>query len=258
MSKTTMNSTEPAFWLDDQPVSTAEVMSVLRKELKLPELVTNLVLERALSEVTLPPEFEDKLMLDFREQQQLKSDEAFADFLQKNHITGQMLKQSLSRPHRVVQYREERWGPRANSLYLKHKDRYDRISYRRLESGNADVMQEVFFRLKEKEDSWETMARHLQEKSLIFPGAPAEADARQKVLATQIEPALLAALRKAGPGVVIQPMPFAAGNVVVAELDSIEASRFDEELRTLILRQECDNWLQEECRRMLDKLQVPT
>ena len=251
MSNSTMTQTDAALWLDDQPVSSAEVMAVLRKEGKLPELVRNLVLDRTLSQVRLAPEREAELIRDFREQQKLETEEAFADFLQKNHITEPLLQQTLSRPHQVVQYREERWGPRANSLYLKHKDRYDRIHYRRLQSGNADVMQEVFFRLKDNEDSWETMARQ-------FPGAPANADARQKgIPAAQIEAPLLAALRKAGPGVVIRPLRLNASTVVVAELESIEASRFDDELRTLILRQEFDSWLQEECSRMLNKLQVP-
>ena len=246
-----MTQTDAALWLDDQPVSTAEVMAVLRKERKLPQLVKNLVLDRTLSQVTLAPEKVSELVRDFRQQHKLDSDEAFADFLQKNHISETLLKQSLSRPHQVVQFREDRWGPRANSLYLKHKDRYDRIHYRRLQSGNPDVMQEVFFRLKDKEDSWETMARQ-------FPGAPANADARQKgIQATQIEAPLLAELRKAGPGVVIRPLRLNASTVVVAELESIEASRFDDELRTLILRQEFDSWLQEECSRMLSKLQVP-
>ena len=251
MSNSTMTQTDAALWLDDQPVSTAEVMAVLRKERKLPELVRNLVLDRTLSQVRLAPEREAELIRDFRQQQKLESNEAFADFLLKNHITEPLLQQTLSRPHQVVQYREERWGPRANSLYLKHKDRYDRIHYRRLQSGNADVMQEVFFRLKDNEDSWETMARQ-------FPGAPANADARQKgIPAAQIEAPLLAALRKAGPGVVIRPLRLNASTVVVAEMESIEASRFDDELRTLILRQEFDSWLQEECSRMLNKLQVP-
>ena len=251
MSNSTMHQTDAALWLDDQPVSTAEVMAVLRKEGKLQELVRHLVLDRTLSQVTLAPEREANLVRDFRQQQKLESDEAFADFLQKKHITETLLQQTLSRPHRVVQYREERWGPRANSLYLKHKDRYDRIHYRRLQSGNADVMQEVFFRLKDKEDSWESMARQ-------FPGAPANADARQKgIPATQIEAPLLAAMRKAGPGVVIRPLRLNASTVVVAELESIEASRFDDELRTLILREEFKSWLQEECSKMLNKLQVP-
>jgi len=255
MSDTTITSMEtaaaPALWLDGQPVSTSEVMAVLRKERKLPELVKNLVLDRTLSQVKLADGREDELLHNFRQQQKLESDEAFTDFLQNSHITEPLLKQSLSRPHRVVQFREERWGPRANSLYLKHKDRYDRISYRRLQSGNADVMQEVFFRLKDREDSWETMARQ-------FPGAPPDADALLKgIPAAEMEAPLLAALRKADPGVVIRPLRLNPSAVVVAELESIEASRFDDELRTRILRQEFDSWLQEECERMLNKLQVP-
>ena len=41
------------------------------------------------------------------------------------------------------------------------------------------------------------------------------------------------------------------------ELECIEASRFDDELRAAILREEFDSWLQEECIRMLNKLKVP-
>ena len=246
-----MKSADAALWLDDQPVSTGEVMAVLRKERKLPELVKSLILDRNLNQITLAAEFEEELVRDFRLQQKLESDEAFSDFLQKNHITVALLQQTLSLRRRMMQYREERWGPRANSLYLKHKDRYDRISYRRLQTSNADLMQEVFFRLKDKEDSWETLARQ-------FPGAPADADALESAIpAAQIEAPLLEAMRKAGPGVVIRPLRLNPSTVVVAELEHIEASRFDDELRALILREEFDSWLEEECIRMLKKLKVP-
>ena len=86
-----MSPTDAALWLDDQPVSTAEVMAVLLKERKLPELVRNLVLDRTLGQVTLPPEREAELVREFRQQQKLESDEAFADFLQRNHITETLL-----------------------------------------------------------------------------------------------------------------------------------------------------------------------
>ena len=64
-------------------------------------------------------------------------------------------------------------------------------------------------------------------------------------------------MRKAGPGVVIRPLRLDANTVVVAELERIEASRFDDALRAAILREEFDSWLQEECIRMLNKLKVP-
>ncbi len=251
MSDSTMTQTDVALWLDDKPVSTAEVMAVLRKEHKLQDLVKNLVLDRTLRQVKLPNGREEELVNNFRGQQNLESDEGFSDFLQRNHMTLSLLQESLSRPERVVQFREERWGPRANSLYLKHKDRYDKITYRRLQAANADIMQEVFFRLKDKEDSWETLARQ-------FPGAQADANARQvSIPSGSIEPPLLEALRRAGSGVVIKPLRLNNNTVIVAELESIEASRFDDELRTLILRQEFESWLKEECIKMYQKLQVP-
>ena len=49
-------------------------------------------------------------MREFRQQQKLESDEAFTDFLQKNYISETLFRQTLSRPHQVVQFREERWG----------------------------------------------------------------------------------------------------------------------------------------------------
>ena len=246
-----MTSTDIALWLDDEPISISKVMAVLRKERKLPELVRNLVLDKVLSQTKINPEHEVELINDFRQQQQLEDDEAFANFLQKNHINEELLQQILSRPIRVVQFREERWGPRANSLYLQQKESYDKIYYRRLESSNADVMQEVYFRLKDEEESWETLARQ-------FHGAPANADARCNAIpAREIETPLLAALRKSGPGVVCRPLQLNSNTVVVAELERIESSQFDEELRTIILRKEFENWLEEESSRMLNKLQVP-
>ena len=251
MRESNMTKTEAPLWLNDQPVSISEIMAVLRKERMLPELVKNLVLDRTLSQVKISPERETALMHEFRQMQKLESDEAFADFLLKNNITEQLLQQSINRPHLVVQYREERWGPRANSLYLKHKDRYDRISYRRLQSGNADVMQEVFFRLKDKEETWETMARQ-------FPDSHANSAAlHTEIPSAEIEAPLLAELRNAGPGVVIRPLRLSESTVVVAELEKVAASRFDEELRSQILRQEFESWLQGEYSRMLNKLQLP-
>ena len=48
--------------------------------------------------------------------------------------------------------------------YLKHKEQFDLVTYWRLESSNQDLMQEIYFRLKDKEESWDSLARQ-------FPGA---------------------------------------------------------------------------------------
>lgn len=234
-------------WLDDQPISGKSVMDVLRRTGQISSLVQALVLDQTLSEVSLEPGQEDSLLKEFREEQKLENEESFQTFLNNNQLTEQLLRSTLTRPYKIVKYREKRWGTRANSLYLKHKDSYDLVSYRRIESNNSDVMQEVFFRLKDKEDSWETLSRQV-------PGAKPNADGRiGPIPVAQLEPKILAALRNSRPGKVIRPIAV-EGKTVVVELDRFEASTFDDELRIKILQQEFSAWLQEECTRIMSML----
>ena len=250
MSKDSKKSADTVLLLGEQPVSGMEVIAALSKERKLSDLVKRLVLDRILSTVEFSTTREEELLNNFRQKNNLESDESFLDFLQKNYITEALFREELIRPHRVVKFREERWGPRANSLYLKHKERYDSMTYRLLQSDNADIMQEVYFRLKDKEDSWDNLAKQ-------FPNAGPESDARMNSMpVADIEPALVEALRKAGPGIVIKPLQINTGRVVVAELESIEASRFDEKIRNLIIRQEFESWYTEECNKALSRLKV--
>ena len=236
-----------ALWLDDKPISGTLVLDALRSKGQVASLINELILNETLSHTKLDSDLEKDLLENFRIEKKLESEENFQDFLCKNQLTELILLNSLTRPHKVVRYREERWGPRANSLYLKHKDRYDIVTYRRLQSGNADVMQEVFFRLKDREDSWETMARQ-------FPGAKPDSDARVGPIAvTQLEPAILEAIRRSTPGAVLRPI-HVQDQVIVVQLEKFEASTFNDELRTRILREEFEEWLRDECSKMMSKL----
>ena len=227
-----------------------DLVDLLRRTGQLPNLLREWVLDQALADVALEEGEEDRLITDLREGNGLTSDEAYSSFLQQRQLNDALLRQSLSRPHKVVRYREERWGPRANSLYLQHKDRYDRISYRRLQSCDADVMQEVYFRLKDREESWESLARQFQ------PGNP-EANALEgPVTVASVEPELLAELHRAGPNRLLKPLQL-GDQVIVAELEQVLPAEFNEELRTQLLRDAFETWLSEECSRMLGSLEFP-
>jgi hypothetical protein len=240
----------PVLLLDDQPITADQMLGLLRRQGQIPSLVRELVLDQALATVELSPEEEEQHLQAFRSERQLGSEEAFVGFLQASSLDEQLLCQMVTRPERVVRYREERWGPRANSLYLKHKERYDLVTYRRLQCANADVMQEVFFRLKDREESWESLAQQ-------FAGGDPNATGRVgPVPVGSLEEPVLSALRQQGPGRVCRPISL-GDQVVVAELEAFQPSEFNEELRTRILREEFETWLQEECSKMLNKVTYP-
>jgi len=149
-----------------------------------------------------------------------------------------------------LHYREERWGPFTQSLYLQHKDQFDLVSYYRLESSNADVMQEIYFRLKDGEESWDGLARQ-------FPGAPADATALQgPISVAEVEAPILEVLRESETGRVLRPLRVGSQTVVTA-LEKFQPSTFGDEVRTALLRQAFDEWMTQECSKMLNKIRFP-
>ena len=245
-----MVSTTAALLMDDQPISISAVVNVLRRQNQIGSVVQELVLDQALNEVKLSAGEEAGLVDEFRKQQKLESEEAFVAFLQTRQLDANLLLQMVSRPHKIVRYREERWGPRANSLYLQHKERYDLIVYRRLQCADADVMQEVYFRLKDREESWESLAQQFNRGNTSATGRIGP------VPVGTLEEAVLSALRQQGPGRVCRPINLGK-QVAVVELETFQPSAFNDELRTRILREEFEQWLQQECSKMLSKLTYP-
>ena len=63
---------------------------------------------------------------------------------------------------KIEKFKEERWGNRFNSLYLKNKDKFDQYTYKFLGLENGNAMKEVYFRLKDGEETWETMAEQFK------------------------------------------------------------------------------------------------
>jgi hypothetical protein len=241
---------DPLLFVDDRPVASQDLLGLLRRNGQLTSLLQEWILEDCLKDVSIPADQQQQFLAEFRSQQGLESEEAYVAFLQQRMLNEDLVLQMLSRPHKVVGYREERWGPRANSLYLQRKDRYDRILYRRLQAGNADVMQEVYFRLKDGEENWESLARQ------INPSDPEATGLVGPVAVNQVEPELLNQLRAAGEGKLLRPLQI-GGNTVVAQLEEVLPSEFNEELRTQLLRESFDEWLADECSRMLQKVTFP-
>ena len=241
---------DPLLLLDERPFTGEDLLALTRRNGQLQTLLRDWILDQVLVEIDIPAEEQNQLLKDFKDQHQLASEETYIAFLQQRLLDETLLLAMISRPQKVVRYREERWGPRANSLYLQHKERYDQIRYRRLQAANADVMQEVYFRLKDREETWESLARQ------VNPSDPAATGMVGPIAVSQVEPTLLSQLRQAGEGKLLRPIVL-GGQTVVAQLEEVIPSEFNDELRTLLLRDAFDEWLGEECSRMLQKVNFP-
>ena len=83
--------------------------------------------------------------------------------MKEKKIDRKILIDILSRPEKVVRYRNERWGEQINTLYLQNKEKYNLVTYNLLEANDIDVMYEVYFRIKDKEETWSDIAKKFPE-----------------------------------------------------------------------------------------------
>ena len=202
------------------------------------------MIENAIKDTTLEKESEKKIFNEYLKSEGVNNDDQYAEYLNEWHLSDEICKNLALRPYKIIKYREERWGPVAQSIYLRKKEQFDMATYYRLEANNQNIMQEVYFRLKDGEESWDQIAQQ-------YHGAnPNTTALRGPIPVGSIERPILEALRSSGAGKVQKPIPI-GGRSVIVSLKEFKSSTYDNEIREEILRQEFDSWVQTETKKCL-------
>ena len=234
------NQGELRILIENKRLDQRELINLLRKQGGIPRLIQDWVLDKTLSEVVVEEAKIDELINKYKESNKLESDEEYKRHLELRYFDESILIKTLIRPYQIVQYREARWGQVTRSLYLKYKERFDLMTYYRLEAENANVMQEVYFRLKAKEESWDELARQM-------PNYPLGKSALTgPIPVSKVELPIRVALRQSEPGEIAKPIQIGNKTVVVALIE-FKPSSYGDEVRTSLLQQAFDEWFRQEC-----------
>ena len=223
--------------IEGERVTEEELLKAIRKTGMLKELIKEVYLERTLSKINVKEETIEEQILQYKENNGLNDEHRFKEHLKSLSLSQSLFREILSRPSKIVLYRNERWGDHVNSLYLKNKESYDYVSYKRIQSANMNLMQEVYFRLKDKEETWESIISQ-------FPKINGKNGILKDVEVSSIEEELLSQMRKSGKGVVNFPIGI-NGQIVITELIETKSKELDEDLKTKILNEEFKAWLEE-------------
>ena len=223
--------------IEGKRVTEEELIKAVRKTGLLKEVIKEIYLERTLSEIKVNEETVEEQIRRYKERNDVIDNESFKNHLNKLSIDETLFKEMITRPSKVVIYRNERWGDHVNSLYLKNKESYDCISYNRVQSGNMNLMQEVYFRLKDREETWESVLSQFPRKNSkngIFKDVPIK----------NVEDTILSKMKESGKGTVNFPISI-GGQVIVTELVETKSSELDENLKRRILNEEFIAWIEE-------------
>ena len=235
--------------IDQTEVASHEILDAIIVQRLLPTIAREIIIARETNKRALEGQKADKILSDFKDSEGIKNKIDMDEFLDKHNLTLNNLKTIIYRKDRIADFISEKWGNSADSLFIKYKQSFDQYKYQRIALTNKDIMQEVYFRIKEGEDTWENIYNQLKPDdgrscSIVGP-----------VGREQIEPPLLKRMLDRGKNKIIEP--FKLGSMyVVAELVESQAIELTEENKQKMLEMHFEKWLEEEAKELISKIKI--
>ena len=97
-----------------------DLVDVLRRNNQIPIVARELILDEAISNIKIPDEREKVLIKQFRIDNKLEDESSFSSYLKQNYLDCNALQCNLERIEKISIFKEETWGPRAQSFYFQY------------------------------------------------------------------------------------------------------------------------------------------
>lgn len=229
-----MKSAQPIM---DNTVQSAELIPLLGQYQLLPQLLRELIIDQAIQEVPLSPEERVQAVEQSCRQHQIGDDTQREAWLKHYCMTPQQMAGQAQRQLKLQKFKLQSWNNQVESDFLQQKGQFDQYVYSLIRVANAEVAQELYFRLQEGEQAFSDLATQYsqgpeaQTGGLIGP-----------VTAANLHPTLVQILTNAQPGQVRPPIRLGEWFVIV-RLQTFISAQLDAPLRQQLLEQRFNEWL---------------
>jgi parvulin-like peptidyl-prolyl isomerase len=206
----------------------------------LPHLIKELVIDEAIAPITLTKDETQTAIASFSQSQRLNSAEAKQAWLNHFSMSDEQLEIQAIRLAKLEQFKQERWSNQVEPLFLAQKQHFDQVTYSLLRTENADIAQELYFRLKGEEQTFSELVPEYSQGPEVQTGGligPVEV--------ARLHPALSQILMRAQPGKVCPPTKLEQW-VVIVRLEQLTPAVLDDSLRQRLLDHLFQEWMQQQ------------
>lgn len=231
----------------NRTIKADEIIPLLAGYQLLQPLLRAIIIDEALFEITCTPEEKSQNLAKFAEQNQLTSPEAKKAWLSRQGMTEEQLEEQALRGLKIEKFKQNTWGHKLESYFLNRKGKLDRVIYSLIRNQDAGVIQELYFRVNEGEQSFADLAREYsqgpeaQTGGLIGP-----------VEMSTPHPAIAQILSSSQPGDACPPKKLGEWYVIV-RLEKFIPAQLDEPMRQRLLNECFSTWLSERLNEQLQE-----
>ncbi|MEM8637802.1 MAG: peptidylprolyl isomerase [Cyanobacteria bacterium P01_G01_bin.54] len=223
----------------DQKLGVEEICALLTSPQVLPHLLRELIVEQVTATVDCRTE---ELEAAFREMAQLP---------QYQSLPPAHVERLIPRQLKLEKFKVAHWAAMVEAEFLQHQERYDQVLFSLIQTDNLEVIQELYFRLREGEANFGEIASQ-------YSHGP---EARTNGLVGPLElynlhPKLSHMLRISQPGQVSPPFRVDQW-VVIVRLERYLPAQFDEKLRQRLVDEKFEEWMQQAIAQHAGNVRIP-
>lgn len=241
----------------DQTITVAEIASKLAGYQMLPQLCRELLIEKAIANIEFSVEEKNNAIEMFYSKAQLATKDAIVSFLKYHCMTPIQLEALATRELRLEKFKQATWGGKLEQYFLQYKPQLDRVIYSLLRTQDMEAAQELFFRIKAKEQSFADCAKEYSQ------GAEAQTGGLiGPVPISQPHPVIAQKLASIQPGHLLPPIKL-ENWVVIIRLEQHIPAQLDDNMCATLLNHLFEQWLGEQLQQMSisltkDDIYLPT
>jgi parvulin-like peptidyl-prolyl isomerase len=226
--------------IGNHTITSAEIPHLLAGFQMLPQLCRLLVIETAISLTELTPSEKLGVIEQFYQNNQLTTPEAQTKALKHYSMSLEQLEAVAMRELKIEKFKQATWGTKLESYFLQCKPQLDKVIYSLIRTKDAEVAQELYFRIKAGEQTFAECA------SVYSQGAEAQTQGMLgPVTISQPHPAIAQKLTISQPGQLWPPMKLDEWFVIV-RLEKLIPAQLDDAMRSTLLNHLFETWLAEE------------
>ncbi len=221
-------------------IKAEEIPALLKRYQLMPQFMREVIIDRAIAEITCTPEEQAAALEKFAAQHQLTSDEAKQAWLASHDLTGEELNTMAERPVKIEKFKQATWTNKVENYFMSRKSNLDHVVYSLVRTKNSGLAHELYFRILEGEQSFAEAARDNSEGPESRTGG-----LLGPVPLSQPHPAISKLLSVSQPGQLWAPRPLAEWMVVI-RLEKFIPAQLDESMRRRLIDELFETWVREQ------------
>ncbi|NUN65291.1 peptidylprolyl isomerase [Pseudanabaena biceps] len=217
----------------------------------MPQLVREMTIDRSTIDISISAEEQQAAAQQIFQQLGIDSDEKLGAWLKQHGMTVSQLIARAERSLKLAKFKQETWGSRVNASFLERKQSLDRVIYSLICTKDFCVAQELYFRIKEGEQSFDELAREYSQGPEAQTGGligPVEIGS--------IHPNLAKMLLASDVGQMHTPTVIGDW-IVLVRLEKILPVTLDEAMQQRLIEENFSKWLDESVAQQMETFTHP-